>query len=330
VDDAQAAEDVARLFVVALVSGDDLTPYLADGLEWLAAEPTERLGTTSADVDLRRLEVVRLEPKAATVEVVADVHHLLEHPVHGSLDSEADFGGRIELERVGAEWRVTDYTNKGRSVRDAVVLPVGVVEDGTLAISVPALTLSATWTRIALAVENRGPHLVILSELHRGARALGVWRYVALPFMGTVEIPPGSRVVTSASWGERFRLRTRELRFLLRAGETDGPRRFELAFAVRRAPEPRLVSLAQAPLLLRAPRRVERLVRSAPIVLFVALLLFHQLRAAGVVFLLYGVAFGAAVGVWSSRGRPVRRLVVPVVATVAVGAWLIWTGGSIV
>src|SRR5205823_9409650 len=107
---------------------------------------------------------------------------------------------------------------------------VGVLEDGTLALSVPALTLAATWTRLSLAVENRGPHLVILSELHRGARALGLWHFVALPFMGAVEIPPGSRVVTSASWGERFRLRTRELRFLLRAGEADGPRRFELAF----------------------------------------------------------------------------------------------------
>jgi hypothetical protein len=180
------------------------------------------------------------------------------------------------------------------------------------------------------AVENRGPHLVVLSEVYRGARAFGLWHYVPVPFVGAVEVPPRSRVVTVAAWRERLRLRTRELRFLLRAGEADGPERFELAFAVRRTPEPQLVRLDRPPLLHRLPRRIARLVGLAPVALFVALLLVHELRAAGVVLLLYGAALGAALGVWSSRGRPVRGLVVPVIATIAIGAWLVWTGGSFV
>jgi hypothetical protein len=328
VDNAQAVENTARHFVEALAAGEDVTPYLADGLDWLAAEPTERLGTIRAELDVRRLDVVRLEAGAATVEAVAEARQVLEHPVHGSLEFEYRFDGRIELERVGDEWRVADYTNKGRSLHDAVVRPAGALEHGTLTLVVPALTLATESTRIVLAVENRGPHLVVLSELYRGAKALGLWHYVPVPFVGAVEVPSGSRVVTNAGWRERFRLRTPELRFLLRAGEADGPGRFELAFSVRRTPEPQLVRIDRPPLLLRLPRRVTRLVQAAPAAVLVALLLLHELRTAGVVLLLYGTALGAALGVWFSRGRPVRGLVVPVIGTVAVGAWLVWTGGS--
>ena len=324
-DDAQAAGDVARHFIEGLAAGEDVTPYLADGLDWAAAAgPSERLGTLRADVDVRRLDVVRLEAGAATVEVVAHARQLSEHPVHGSLEHEYEFDGRIELERVGAQWRVTDYTNKGRSLRDAVIRPAGALEHGTLRLGVLALTLASDSTRIVAAVENRGPHLVVLSEVYRGARAFGLWHYVPVPFVGAVEVPPRSRVVTVAAWRERLRLRTRELRFLLRAGEAGGPERYELAFAVRRSPEPQLVRLEQPPLLHRLPRRVARLVQAAPAALLVALLLLHELRAAGVVLLLYGAALGAALGVWSSRGRPVRGLVVPVIATIAIGAWLVW------
>ena len=327
-DETRAVEDTARLFVEALVAGESVSPYLADGLEWVVAEPTERIGTIKADVDVRRLEVVRLEPGAATVGAVAHARQTLEHPVHGSVESDHGFDGVIELERAGDEWRVTDYTNKGRSLRDAVVRPVEVLEHGTLRLDVPALTLGADSTRIVLALENRGPHLVVLSELYRGARALGLWHYVPVPFVGAIRIPAGSRVATSAGWRERLRLRTRELRFVLRAGEADGPERFELVFAVRRTPEPKLVPLDRPPLLLRLPRRVARLVGMAPIALFVALFPLHELRAAGMVSLVYGAAFAVALGIWSVRRRPVRRLVVPVVATIGFGAWLAWTGGS--
>jgi hypothetical protein len=330
VDDAQAVEETARLFVEALGAGEDTTPYLAEGFDWVVSEPTERLGTLRADVDVRRLDVVRLEAGAATVEAVTVTRQLLEHPVHGSLESEYGFDGRIELARVGADWRVTDYTNKGRSIHDAAVRPAGVLEHGTLKLEVPTLMLAADSTRLVLAVENRGPHPVVLSELYRGARALGLWHYVPVPFVGAVEVPSRSLVVTNAGWRERLRLRTRELRFLLRAGEADGPERFELPFAVRRAPEPRLVALRRAPLLLRLSRRVVYYARLAPIALFVALILLHKLRAAGVVFALYGIAFCAALAVWSSRGRPVRGLVGPALATIAVGVWLAWTGGSLV
>jgi hypothetical protein len=246
------------------------------------------------------------------------------------VESEHDFDGRIELVRSGGDWRVVDYTNKGRSLGDAVLRPLGVVEHGELALEVPALTLAADFTRISLDVENRGPHNVVLSELYRGARAFGLWHYLPVPFGGVIQVPPRSRAVTSAGWRERLPVRTRELRFLLRAGEADGPERFELAFSLRRAPEPRLVALDRAPLLHRLPRRVVRYVRLAPIALFVALILLRQLRAAGVVFALYGIAFSAALAVWSSRGRPVRGLVGPALATVAVGVWLAWTGGSFV
>jgi hypothetical protein len=330
VDNAQAAGDTARRFVQGLAAGEDVTPYLADGFDWVAAESTERVGTMRADVEIRRLDVIRLEAGAATVEAVAHARQIVEHPVHGSLEFEYGFDGRIELERVGADWRITDYTNKGRSLRDAVLRPADVLEHGKLELGVLALTFASDSTRIVFAIENRGAHLVVLSELYRGAKAFGLWHYVPVPFVGAVDVPPRSRVVTVAGWRERLRLRTRELRFLLRAGEAGGPERFELAFAVRRAPEPQLEPLARAPLLLRLPRRVARLVGLAPMALFVALLLLHELRAAGVVLVLYGAALGAALGVWSSRGRPVRGLVVPVVATIAIGAWLVWTGGSFV
>jgi hypothetical protein len=328
VEEAQAAEDTARRFVEALVAGESVSPYLADGLEWLVPEPSERLGTLSADVEVRRLDVVRLAPGAASVEAVAHARQTLEHPVHGSVDSASGFDGRIELERAGAEWRVTDYTNKGRGLRDAVLRPTDVLEHGTLRLEVPALTLAAESTRIVLAVENRGPHLVVLSELYRGAKAFGLWHYVGIPFVGAVEVPSRSRVVTNAGWRERLRLRTRELRFFLRAGEADGPERFELAFALRRMPEPKLLRLDGAPLRFRLPRRIVRLVELAPVALFVALFPFHQLRAAGAVALVYGSAFVVALGVWLARRRPVRRLVLPLVATIAFGAWLVWTGGS--
>ena len=284
----------------------------------------------TAEVDIRAVELARLDGAAATVEALGHVRQVLDHPVHGVVESEYDFDGRIELERSGAGWRVVEYTNKGRSLGDAVVRPLGVVEARNLALDVPALTLAADRTRISLGVENSGPHHVVLSELYRGARTFGLWLYVIVPFGGVVEVPPRSRVVTSAGWRERFPVRTRELRFLLRAGEADGPERFELAFSVRRAPEQRLVALDRPPLLYRLPRRVARYVRLSPLGLFGALILVHQLRAAGVVFALYGVAFCAALAVWASRGRPARGLVVPALATIAVGVWLAWTGGSFV
>jgi hypothetical protein len=325
-DDARAAKDVAHRFLLALYR-DDVSPYLVDRLDWLALEPGERLGTGSVELDLRKLDVVRLDDRAAAVEAVAHIDQVWDHPVHGSVESSFDFDGVIELERVDGEWRIADYTNEGRRLSDAT-RPREVLELGKLAISVPVLNLGPLRTYVALAVENRGPHLVVLSELYRGARALGLWRYVPVPFLGAVEIPPRSRIATSAGWRERLPLRTRELRFLLRAGEADGPERFELAFAVRRTRRPQLVSLGRPPLLQRLPVRVRRLVQIAPIALFVLLLLAHQLRAAGVVLLLYGAAFGAALAVLASRLRSVRDLVVPVVATIAFGAWLVWTGGT--
>jgi hypothetical protein len=329
VEDTRAVEDAARRFLLVLYTDEDISPYLVDRLDWMAPEPGERLGTGSVDVEIRRLEVVRLEHGAATVEAVAHFRHVQEHPVHGSVPSTIDFDGVIELERVDAGWRVADYVNHGRRLSD-VLRPPDVLELGKLAISVPALNLAPRWTYLALAVENRGAHLVVLSYLYRGARAFGLWHYVGVPFGGVVEVPAGSRVVTSSSWLERLPVRTRELRFLLLAGEADGPERFELAFSVRRAPEQRLVALDRPPLLYRLPRRVVRYVRLAPVALFVALILLHQLRAGGVLFALYGVGFGAALAVWSSRGRPVRGLVGPALATFAVGVWLAWTRGSIV
>jgi hypothetical protein len=329
-DDAQAVEDTARRFLEAIAGGEDIAPYLAEDVAWIAADPTERIGTVEGDADVRRLEVVRLESGVATVAALANIRQLAEHPVHGAHEFERDFDGRIELERVEGDWRITDWVDHGRGLANSMVRPVGVVEHRRLVLEVPALSLAAQSTRITLAVDNRGPHLVVLSELYRGARALGLWHYIPVALTGAVQVPARTRVVTSAGWRERFPVRTRELRFVLRAGEADGPERFELAFSVRRVTEQRLLALDRAPLLFRLPRRVVRYVRLAPVGLFVALLLLHQVRAAGVAFALYGVVFSAALVVWASRGRPVRNLVFPALVTIGFGVWLAWSRGSLV
>jgi hypothetical protein len=48
-----------------------------------------------------------------------------------------------------------------------------------------------------------------------------------------------------------------------------------------------------------------------------------QLRGAGAVLALTRLAFGATLGVWFSRDRPVCGLLGPALATVAFGVWLV-------
>jgi hypothetical protein len=283
------------------------------------------------ELDLRRLDVVQVSADRATAEVAAAATWTVDHPVYGRIVRAEDLSGPVDLERDGGGWRVVDVTVDGRRRSDSVTEAPGWVEEDGLRVGRLALDLGGRHTTVTFAVENRGALPVVVFEALRGARTLGMWTYLPVPLMKTVEVEPGARRGARAGWQEVFPLDTEELRLVVRAGEIDGSRRLELHFAVRRAPRPELVPLGPPPWPARLSVRRRRRLQLVPLAAVALPLALRWFRAAGIVLALLGLVVAAQVGYLSlirRRGRPNDRAVVAALATVAVGVWLAWLDPS--
>jgi hypothetical protein len=284
----------------------------------------------SGEVDLRRLEVVQIAADNAVAELQASVTRAFDHPVHGLIVTTEAFSGPVELERERGSWQVVDLSVDGRRQSESLREVTGHAVLDDLRLDDLKLDLGARGTTLDFVVENRGARPVVVFETLRGARTLGLWSYLWVP-LDPVEVEAGDRRPARASWREAFPLDTTELRFVVRAGEVDGSRRFELHFAVRLAPVAAVAPLGRPPWRARLSVRGRRWLGLAPLGVFGILLLLHRFRAAGIVFALEGLAVGVSGGyLWFGRRRwrPDLRFVVATLAVIAVGVWLAWIGGS--
>jgi hypothetical protein len=287
----------------------------------------EGRSSRSGEVDLRRLEVVQVAADGALVELEASVTQTFDHPVHGRSVTTEDFSGPVELECDRGAWQVVDFSVEGRRLSESLRKATGHVDVGDLRVEDVVLNLAGRGTTLYFFAENRGARPMVVFEAVRGARTLGLWSYRPVPLLDPVEVDAGDRRPARVSWREVFPLDTTELRFLVRAGEVDGPRRFELYFAVRLAPVAAVIALGRPPWRARLTRRGRRWLELAPLALFGILLLLGRFRAAGIVFALDGLAHGVLDGyLWLGRRqrRPDSRYVLAMLATIAVGVWLAW------
>ena len=93
-----------------------------------------------------------------------------------------------------------------------------------------------------------------------------------------------------------------------------------------------MVTLGRLPWPARLSDRRRRQLGLVPLAAIALPLALRWFRAAGIVLALEGLAVAAAVGYVSlvrRRGRPNSRLAVAAVATIAVGIWIAWLGGSL-
>jgi hypothetical protein len=308
-NDRQAVEEAVRAYLERRTRGEEATGRL----------------------DFRGLEVVQVATERASARIEASTKWDIDHPVHGRRTFIEDLSGTVELERDDGGWRVVDFTVDGRPVSRSRTKAQGRVEVSGLRVEDVVLDLRAQVTSLDFVVENAGPRPVVVYEVVRGARVLGRWFYIPVPLTNPVEVGPGDRGSLYAGWKETFPLDTEELRFVVRAGEVDGSHRFELPFAVRRAPDAELVALGRAPWWARLSVRRRRWLQLAPLGVFGVLLVLRQFRAAGIVFALEGLAVAVIGGyLWlvRRRGRPDSRFVLAALATVAFGVWLAWLDPS--
>ena len=285
-----------------------------------------------AEIDLRRLEVVQATADRATAELDASAAWTVSHPVHGEIVREEELSGPVELELAEGRWRVADVTVNGRLLSRSRTAVPGSIEQSGLRLEDVVLELGARATSLELVLENTGAHRLVVFEVVSGARVLGLWSYVPVPLTSPLEVEAGERGSVRAGWREAFPLGTDELRFLVRAGEVEGSRRFELHFAVRRTPEAELVALERVPWTARVSTRRRRRLRLVPLGAVGIPLALGWLRPAGIVFALEGLAVAAIVGYLSlvrRRGRPDSRVVVTMLAMIAVGVWIAWAGDSL-
>ena len=283
-------------------------------------------------LDLRRLQVVEVTTERARAQIEASTTWNLDHPVHGRRAFTEDLSGPVELELDDGGWRVLDFTVDGRPISRSKTKARGRVELGGLRVEDVELGLGTNVTSLDFVVENRGARPVVVYEVVRGALVLGRWFYVSVPLTNPVEVGPGERRSARAGWKETFPLDTEELRFAVRAGEVDGSGRFELHFAVPRRPDAEVVTLGRLPWPARLSDRRRRQLGLVPLAAIALPLALRWFRAAGIVLALEGLAVAAAVGYVSlvrRRGRPNSRLVVAALATIAVGIWIAWLGGSL-
>jgi hypothetical protein len=308
-NDRHAVEEAVRTFLEGLTQG------------------RQALG----ELDLRRLEVTHVSDDRATADLEASLTWTLDHPEHGRSSRTEELTGPVEIERDGGSWRVVDVMVDGRPRSSSWREVPGSVELDGLRVEGLVLELASHHTRLELEVENRGAHPVVVYEALRGARTLGIWTYVPVPLADVVEVEPGRRRRVRAGWREVFPLDTDALRFVVRAGEVDGSRRFELHFAVRRRPAAEVVLLGRPPWPARLSVRRRRSLQLAPLAVVGAFLVLRWFRVAGIVFALEGLAVAAIGGYLSlvrRRGRPDSRFVVAALATIAVGVWLAWLDPS--
>ena len=286
---------------------------------------------SSGELDVRRLEVAHVSGDRATADLEASLTWTLDHPVHGRSVRTEELTGPVDLERDGDSWRVLDVKVDGRPRSSSWTEVPGSVELDDLGVEDVVLELAAHHASFELGIENRGAHPIVVFEALRGARTLGFWSYLPVPLVDAVEVEAGGRRRVRAGWREVFPLDTHELRFVVRAGEVGGSRRFELHFAVRRRPAAELVLLGRPPWRARLSVRRRRTLQLAPLAVFGALLVLHWFQAAGIVFALEGLAAALTVAyLWlvRRRGRPDSRFVVAALATIAVGVWLAWFAPS--
>jgi hypothetical protein len=285
----------------------------------------------SGKLDVRRLEVGQVDACRASAVLEASVRWAVGHPVHGLVQGTRDFSGPVELKLEDGAWRIVDLTVDGRRKSESVTTVSGPLEAGSLRIAALGLELGARVTVLEFVVESSGPNPLVVFEVKRGAPTLGVWTYLSVPLDLPVQVSPGERAQARAGWREVFALDTREFRFVVRAGEVDGPNRFDLHFALRRTPEPEAVLLGREPWLARLSSRRRWRLRLAPLGVFAVLLLLRWFRAAGIVLALDGLSYAVSIAyLWfvRRRGRPDHRLLLAVLGTIVVGVWLAWSGGS--
>jgi hypothetical protein len=306
---APDVEEAVRAFIDGRVRSDDVRPQ----------------------VDVRQLEVLQVTGDRATADIDASAAWKFTHPVHGEIVRAEDLSGPVELELDQGRWRIVDVVVNGRPLSRSRTALAGSIEQSGLCLRDFVLELGARATSLELVAENRGAHPLVVFEVLRGARVLGLWSYTPVPMTTLLQIAPGEQGPVRAGWRETFRPETDELRFVVRAGEVEGSGRFELHFAARRAPAAEVVAKGHPPWSARLSLRRRRWLQLAPLAVFGALLVLRWFRAAGIVFALEGLAFAAAVGyLWliRRRGRPDSRLVVAALATIAVGVWLAWLDPS--
>jgi hypothetical protein len=97
-------------------------------------------------------------------------------------DAATDRSAELEVRRVETD----------RRRRDAFARPVGAVERGPLELRRVALDLGGCATDVTFEIANRGPRRILVSDLQRGARVLGVWWYLLVPLDAGVEVPPAA------------------------------------------------------------------------------------------------------------------------------------------